>query len=192
VSENESTIYTRGGDRGQTSLLTGRRVSKASARVACYGDVDELIAQLAVASELARQHAATQVLQAELEVHQDLAMRAAALLASDDPVRAASLPQLPEGLCARLEAQIDEMTADLAPLTRFILPGGSLLSAQLHVCRTVCRRAERAATGLSEQEPVDPDLLRYFNRLSDWLFTAARYANLQLQSPEQLWNPQGS
>jgi cob(I)alamin adenosyltransferase len=170
-------IYTRTGDAGETGLGDGTRVPKHGARVTAYGTVDELNATLG----LARLHAAAGGLDAGLmRVQNDLFDLGADLCTPDfGNDAAAKQPRLRilAGQVRRLEAEIDAMNADLQPLRSFVLPGGSALAAHLHLCRTVCRRAERHAVALAAGEPVNPEALRYLNRLSDWLFVAGRVAN---------------
>lgn len=180
-------IYTRGGDAGSTSLGSGARVSKSSLRVECYGTLDELISVSGVAlafcgPELDELRGALRRIQAGLMV-------VAARVASADPDARAQLPGLGDDAVARLEAEIDTMTAPLAELRSFILPGGAPASSLLHQCRTVCRRAERRLVELSGPGDVPAEALRYVNRLSDWYFTAARFANHVLGQQEVLWLP---
>ncbi|MFN3520889.1 MAG: cob(I)yrinic acid a,c-diamide adenosyltransferase [Phenylobacterium sp.] len=171
-------IYTRAGDDGVTRLATGAPVSKASLRVEAYGAVDETNACVG----LVRLHTAgddvfdTMLgrIQNELfDLGADLATPPRADEAADQVLR------MVDGPVERLEAEIDGMNADLPPLESFILPGGTAAAAALHLARTVCRRAERAAIRLRDEggEPVGAPAIRYLNRLSDFLFVAARYAN---------------
>jgi len=184
-------IYTKTGDRGDTGLFGGTRVSKASLRVACYGDVDELNSVLGLVAAHAPSDADAlrtllQRLQAELFVlGAELATTTAkhvnvgvSLLAEDDVVR--------------LEHEIDALEGELGPLTTFVLPGGSPCAAWLHLARTVCRRAERSAVALCDHEPLRPELLRYLNRLSDLLFVAARHANFRANVADVPWHPRKS
>jgi cob(I)alamin adenosyltransferase len=178
-------IYTRHGDQGQTSLGGGQRVPKDALRVQVYGTVDELNSLLgvAVASGLCeRLTTVLPVIQNELfHLGSDLCFLEA------DKIKYA-IPQIEERHIQALEALIDEMTAVVGPLENFILPGGSIGSAHLHVARTVCRRAERETTTLARQESIGPYVLKYLNRLSDALFVMARYENHQQGVPEPLWN----
>ena len=179
-------IYTRTGDAGRTRLATGEAVSKADGRVEAYGAVDETNACLG----LARLHAAADPaldamlgrIQNELfDLGADLAQPARPDEAEGQALR------IVESQVARLEREIDAMNAELAPLTSFILPGGSPAAAALHLARTVCRRAEREAVRLVESgAQVNPAVLRYLNRLSDVLFVAARFANDRGRA-EVLW-----
>jgi cob(I)alamin adenosyltransferase len=178
-------IYTRTGDKGKTRLATGEQVSKASPRVGAYGEVDELNAVIGVARLEAGELAPL------LERIQNDLFDLGADLAT--PKRR---PGAPEALrivaaqVARLEAEIDALNAELAPLTSFVLPGGSRAAAHLHLARTVCRRAERAATAFADQDGagVHGEALRYLNRLSDLLFVAARWANAK-GAQDVLWVP---
>jgi cob(I)alamin adenosyltransferase len=177
-------IYTRTGDSGETGLFDGTRVAKSNPRVAAYGDVDELGAWLGAV----RTAGLDDDLRAMLEqIQRDLFALGARLA---DPahriagrVRKAAVG--PEDI-ARLEAWIDTLEADLPPLRRFILAGGSQGGAALHVARTICRRAERAMVGLGP-DALEPDLLTYVNRLSDLLFVMARSANHRAGAPELEW-----
>jgi cob(I)alamin adenosyltransferase len=170
-------IYTRTGDDGRTRLATGEAVSKASLRVEAYGAVDETNACLG----LARLHTAKE---AELDaalarIQNELFDLGADLSTPPKPDEAqGSVLRILDGQVGRLEAEIDAFNGSLAPLTSFVLPGGTPAAAALHLARTVCRRAERAAVRLAEAgEPVSGPAMKYLNRLSDHLFVAARFAN---------------
>ena len=169
-------IYTRTGDAGQTRLSTGEQVDKWHPRVAAYGTVDELNAALGVAALEASGEMLAQI----RRIQNDLFDLGADLATPD---RGRVLEWTPLRIVAsqvtRLEEEIDAMNAAIPPLDSFILPGGSALAAQLHVARTLCRRAERATAQLSaiEGEPVNAEALAFINRLSDWLFVAGRAAN---------------
>ncbi|SFA90106.1 cob(I)alamin adenosyltransferase [Poseidonocella pacifica] len=169
-------IYTRTGDRGDTALGDGARVAKHSARVAAYGTTDELnsfvgIARLA--SEDETDLALSRIQNDLFDLGADLCRPGMEKDAEAEypPLRVV------QSQVDRLEAEIDLMNKALEPLRSFILPGGTKLAAHLHVCRTVARRAERNVTELSESEPVNPVVITYLNRLSDWFFVAARSAN---------------
>jgi len=181
-------IYTRGGDGGQTSLGDGARVAKHDPRVAAYGTVDEANATIG----LARLHTEG-ALDAMLgRVQNDLFDLGADLCrpASDpeggDPKRSAL--RVSAAQVARLEAEIDAVNANLAELTSFVLPGGTPAAAYLHLARTVSRRAERDMTALAMAETVNPEAVRYINRLSDLLFVLARHANDD-GAQDVLWEP---
>jgi cob(I)alamin adenosyltransferase len=182
-----SKIYTRTGDGGETALGDGRRVPKHAPRVESYGTVDELNATLG----LARLQAAEAIDAALARVQNDL-FDLGADLATPDFENDAAAPRARLRIVAaqvtRLEAEIDAMNARLSPLRSFVLPGGTPLAAQLHLARTVCRRAERLAVALAGLEPVNPEAVRYLNRLSDWLFVAARVTN-DGGTADVLWVP---
>ncbi len=169
-------IYTRTGDAGDTALGNGSRVGKHSARVRAYGTVDEANATVG----LARLHADAQIDKMLMRVQNDLFDLGADLCTPDmekDSDREYPPLRMAAAQVERLEAEIDAMNARLQPLRSFILPGGSALAAHLHLCRTVCRRAERLVVELAATESVNEDALRYLNRLSDWFFVAGRLAN---------------
>ena len=180
-------IYTRGGDLGDTSLGDGHRVAKHNLRVHAYGAVDELNAALGVA----RLHAGGTPADPMLErIQNDLFDLGADLCVppppEDDERHRTRLRVVPEQV-AWLEERIDEVNGELPPLTSFVVPGGTPLSAHLHVARTVCRRAERDVCSLAAQEPVTPEVIAYLNRLSDLLFVLARAANGE--GGETTWVP---
>jgi len=180
-------IYTRGGDKGETSLGGGQRVPKDDLRVEAYGDADELNAALGVALTfgLASPSLGTELAEIQntlFNLGSDLCFR------EEDKLKYAGLPKVEERHVLALETSIDAMNEELGPLTNFILPGGSQAAAQLHLARTVCRRAERRLATLSHHEDVSPWPGRYLNRLSDWLFVAARFENRSASQPETLWD----
>jgi cob(I)alamin adenosyltransferase len=169
-------IYTRTGDTGETALSNGARVPKHALRVAAYGTVDETNATIG----LARLHSEGEI-DAKLALIQNDLFDLGADLSRPDPERDDEAEYTPlrivQSQVDRLEAEIDAMNAGLEPLRSFILPGGSALSAYLHLTRTVSRRAERLAVELAVEETVNPAAIKYLNRLSDWCFVAARVAN---------------
>ncbi|MEQ6249046.1 cob(I)yrinic acid a,c-diamide adenosyltransferase [Sulfitobacter sp. HNIBRBA3233] len=180
-------IYTRTGDKGDTALGNGARVAKHDVRVEAYGTADELNCFVGVA----RLHATKETDDALSRIQNDLFDLGADLCRPDMEKDAeAEYPPLrmTDAQVDRLEAEIDLMNAELEPLRSFILPGGSELSAHLHVCRTVARRAERLATELALNETVNAAAVRYLNRLSDWFFVAARMAN-DSGRKDVLWVP---
>lgn len=181
-------IYTRGGDKGMTSLGNGERVPKHDLRVEAYGAVDEANAAIG----LARLHTAGTDLDAMLSrIQNDLFDLGADLCTPEDeendPRRRPAL-RVDQVQVDRLEAEIDAMNANLSALTSFILPGGSPAAAYLHLARTIARRAERLVTALQDAERLNPAALSYINRLSDHLFVAARHAN-QDGAGDVLWVP---
>ena len=189
-------IYTRGGDKGRTSLGDGRRVAKHDPRVEAYGTVDEANAAVG----LARLHAEGEAEAMLARIQNDLFDLGADLCRPEEEesdrkgpekkanaMKAASL-RIVEAQVARLEREIDEMNAALHPLESFVLPGGSAAAAHLHLARTVARRAERLMTALAAKSAVNPIAIKYINRLSDHLFVLARYLNDQGKA-DILWRP---
>lgn len=166
-------IYTRGGDTGETSLGDGARVPKHDPRVAAYGTVDEANAAVG----LARLHTAGAADAMLSRIQNDLFDLGADLCTPEDGRRAEGALRIVAAQVARLEAEIDAMNERLAPLNSFILPGGTPAAAYLHLARTIVRRAERLMTELAATEPVNPEAIKYANRLSDHLFVLARHVN---------------
>jgi cob(I)alamin adenosyltransferase len=179
-------IYTRTGDDGSTRLASGAPVSKASARVAAYGDVDETNAVIGVARLAVAGAAPLDPILARIQ--NDLFDLGADLATPERKPGAAASLRIVATQVDRLEREIDALNAELSDLTSFVLPGGTAAAAALHVARTVSRRAERSAVALAAAEPVNPDALRYLNRLSDLMFVAARYANDKGRA-DVLWTP---
>lgn len=184
-------IYTKTGDAGQTGLWGGDRVPKTHPRVAAYGDVDELNTCLGWAlSVIGKDKKLASLRQGLSRIQEELFM-VGALLATPEGRRGRLSPPfdkgLPSGAPLRLEAEIDAMTSKLKPLRSFILPGGSPAGAALHLSRAVCRRAERSAVALSQSDRLPEGVLVYLNRLSDHLFTAARWANAKAHRAETPW-----
>lgn len=180
-------IYTRTGDGGETALSDGTRVPKHALRVEAYGTVDETNATVG----LARLHATGEIDSLLGLIQNDLFDLGADLSRPGiDQDAAAPYPvlRMVQAQVDRLESEIDAMNARLSPLRSFILPGGSALAAQLHLCRTVCRRAERLAVALAAGGDVTPAAVKYLNRLSDWFFVAARIANDDGKA-DVLWVP---
>jgi cob(I)alamin adenosyltransferase len=177
-------IYTRGGDAGQTSLGDGARVPKHEPRVAAYGTVDEANAVIGVARLHAAADPAVDAMLAAIQ--NDLFDVGADLCVPGEPTDGKL--RVTDAQVTRLEAEIDRLNADLAPLTSFVLPGGTPCAAQLHLARTVTRRAERLVTALTDREPVNPAALKYLNRLSDHLFVLARWVNGR-GAGDVLWVP---
>ena len=172
-------IYTRGGDTGETSLGDGSRIAKYSSRVAAYGTVDEANAALGLARvEIARAPTADPQMDALLgRIQNDLFDLGADLCTPEKGSRAEGVLRIVGEQVDRLELEIDEINAALDPLESFILPGGTPVAAQLHMARTITRRAERLVTALSAEELVNPNSVKYLNRLSDLLFVLSRAAN---------------
>jgi len=182
-------IYTRQGDAGETNLAGGQRLAKDAPRIEGYGTVDELNSFVGLAAVSAAEHMETAELAAILlRVQQELFNLGSILatLPADVHPRQA---RITEADVAQLEREIDRMNEGLPPLRSFVLPGGCRLNAELHVCRTVCRRAERLLVSLSRVEEIPGETVRYLNRLSDALFVWSRWASLRLGVPEVLWEP---
>jgi cob(I)alamin adenosyltransferase len=186
-------VYTRQGDQGETALAGGQRVPKDGLRITAYGAVDELNSFLGVAL-------ATLLVMAdetsELAVLSKIMLRVQHELFNLGSI----LATLPEDVhpkqarvtdveVAQLEREMDRMNEGLTPLRSFVLPGGCRLNAEIHVCRTVCRRAERDLVTLAREESVPPEAVRYLNRLSDALFVWSRWASHVALAPETLWEP---
>jgi len=178
-------IYTRTGDDGTTGLLGRDRVPKHDLRVEAYGTVDELNALLGVV----RSHETASLFGDLLPQLQATLFTVGAELATTDPAMLERLARVGDAEVAGLEREIDRLDAELPPLTRFVLPGGTPLAASLHHARTVCRRAERRVTALAERERVSGGIVRWLNRLADLLFVMARWANLRAGVPDRAWEP---
>ena len=178
-------IYTKTGDAGTAGLVDGSRVSKSSLRMAAIGYVDEANAAIGVAAATLEGGSLPDQI---LEIQNDL-FDLGADIATPGEVEGAL--RVVARQVERLEHEIDEMNADLAPLTSFILPGGSTAAAALHLARTIVRRAERSAVALNESEPLNPQVLAYLNRLSDHLFVAARHIAAD-EGSVLLWKPGGT
>ena len=176
-------IYTKGGDKGETSLGDGSRVKKHSPRVEAYGTVDEANAAIGVA----RLHAEGAVLEMLARIQNDLFDLGADLCTPETGRKSDGALRVVPSQTERLEREIDAMNGDLKPLDSFILPGGTPLAAQLHVARTVTRRAERLVTALAATETVNAEAVKYLNRLSDHLFVLSRVANRE--TGDILWRP---
>jgi cob(I)alamin adenosyltransferase len=177
-------IYTRGGDKGETSLGDGARVAKHDPRVAAYGAVDEANAALGVA----RLHCEGEIDALLARVQNDLFDLGADLCRPESAESKAPPLRVTAQQVARLESEIDGTNERLAPLESFVLPGGTAAAAYLHLARTIARRAERDVTALAAREAVNPEAVRYINRLSDLLFVLARLAN-DAGARDVLWEP---
>ncbi len=177
-------IYTRGGDKGETSLGDGARVVKHDPRVAAYGTVDEANAAVG----LARLHADPEIDEILARVQNDLFDLGADLCTPEAESPKHPPLRITPGQVTRLEGEIDRLNQALEPLTSFVLPGGSPAAAYLHLARTLTRRAERDMTVLATEQALNPEALRYVNRLSDLLFVLARQAN-DRGAKDVLWQP---
>lgn len=177
-------IYTKTGDKGETALVTGVRVPKDDLRIACYGTVDETNSAIG----MARTTVSGPLDQMLGRIQNDLFDLGSDLATPEEPKPPFEIPRIIESQVLRLEAEIDEMNAYLAPLTSFVLPGGTPGAAHLHLARTICRRAERLTVELARRDKVGEPALKYLNRLSDHLFVAARFAN-DKGTKDVLWVP---
>jgi cob(I)alamin adenosyltransferase len=181
-------IYTRGGDKGQTGLVGGQRVPKDALRIDCYGTVDELNAFIGAACLSAEEKGIAKLAEILKRVQHELFNLGSILATKPEDVHPKQ-PRITTAEIQQLEHEIDEMNAGLPALRSFVLPGGSRLNVELHVCRTVCRRAERIAVSLAREEEIPVEAIQYLNRLSDALFVWSRWANRELGAPEILWQP---
>jgi cob(I)alamin adenosyltransferase len=189
-------VYTRQGDSGETALVGGQRVPKDGMRIDAYGTVDELNSFLGAAratvSGLAVEEPRFAVLAAILLRVQHELFNLGSILATLPEGVHPRQPRVTDAEIARLEAEMDLMNEDVPPLRSFVLPGASRLDAELHIGRTVCRRAERIVVALSRAESVPPETIRYLNRLSDALFVWSRWAGHVSGAHETLWEPNQS
>lgn len=178
-------VYTKSGDKGKTGLIGGTRVPKFALRIDAYGTVDELNAHIG----LLRDHAISATYKMEFLFIQDRLFTIGSWLASDPVKGKMQLPEIKEADVLMLENSIDQMDTLLEPMRSFVLPGGHETVSFCHIARTVCRRAERVVTHLHAEEPVNPLILAYINRLSDYLFVYGRLATKELKAEEIPWKP---
>jgi cob(I)alamin adenosyltransferase len=180
-------VYTRRGDTGETSLAGGQRLPKNDLRIEAYGTLDELNSFIGLARESARSYPAlSQLTEILLRVQHEL-FNAGSILATMPEDVHPKQARITGAEAEQLEREIDEMNQSLEPLRSFVLPGGSRLNAELHVCRTVCRRAERIC--VAPASGADPEIIKYLNRLSDALFVWSRWATYRIGAEETLWEP---
>lgn len=178
-------IYTKGGDKGETSLLGGTRVPKYHARIEAYGTVDELVSYIGLVRD---QDISDHYKTILINIQQTL-FTAEAHLASDSEENTVNLPLLSADDIKTLENEIDKMNEELPELRSFILPGGHQTVSYCHISRTICRRAERLVIKLAENNKVNILIIQYLNRLSDYLFVLARKLTLDLKAIETPWEP---
>lgn len=178
-------IYTKTGDVGETSLYGGRRISKSALRIETYGTIDELNAYIGLVRDVQTDEKQKETLK---EI-QDRLFTIGANLASDPDGHAKNVPDLHEADVELLEKAIDSMEQSLPPLTHFVLPGGHVHVSYCHLARTVCRRAERLTVALHHQSDIAPLVIKYQNRLSDYLFVLGRKMALDLGVEEVKWHP---
>jgi len=182
-------IYTKRGDTGETSLVGGQRVPKNDLRIACFGSVDELNAVIGLATVSCGEDARLAPLGVILRRVQHELFNLGSLLATLPADLHPRQPRVDEADVSRLERDLDEMNAELPELRSFVLPGGCRINAELHLARTVCRRAEREAVALARTEETPAEAVRYLNRLSDALFVWSRWASSQISATEVVWKP---
>ena len=178
-------IYTKKGDKGETGLIGGVRVSKNDLRINAYGTVDELNAHIG----MLRDSISNNAFEMQLLDIQDRLFTAGSLLAVGEKGTSMKLPELMESDITMLESWIDKMDQSLPEMKTFVLPGGHLTVSKCHIARTVCRRAERIIVELSNRVNVDSVILSYFNRLSDYLFTLSRKLSVDFNAKETPWIP---
>lgn len=180
-------IYTKGGDRGNTSLIGGERVPKYDSRVEAYGTVDELSAHIAMLRDMLTSHGVTEFDADLINILRTL-MSVEALMAigkdARDKIKDTTAPAI-----TALETRIDKISALLPPIEKFTIPGGHTIVSQAHICRTVCRRAERRADLAATEHELSPNALMYLNRLSDYLYVLGRRLTCILNVRETLWEP---
>ena len=180
-------IYTKTGDLGTTSLIGGTKVPKSHLRIETYGTVDELNSYIGLVSDLIANQPITNTLK---EIQDRLFTIGSSLACDPDKAPLMKIPDLKESDVVLLEAEIDEMNEVLAPMKHFILPGGHQAISTTHIARCVCRRAERLCVNMQEHQLfVDPLVIKYINRLSDYLFVLSRYVGHLLRVPETVWKP---
>ena len=184
-------VYTRSGDAGKTRLIGGEKRWKDDARVEAYGTVDELNSEIGLCRELLKEQKEDQFssLICFLKSVQNELFNLGSQLAAAEDRDTENLPQLSDDAISKLETEIDTVNESLSELTSFVLPGGSVINAQFHMARNVCRRAERRTVTLSRNETVVPENIRYLNRLSDALFVWSRWVSHILGDTENFWNP---
>ena len=183
MDKKEYKIYTKQGDKGQTSLLGGTRVPKYHIKIEAYGTVDELNSYIG----LIRDQNISEEIKIVLKKIQENLFVAEAILASDSEKNIEKLPSISEKDIGMLENEIDRMNETLPELKNFILPGGHTIVSFCHIARCVCRRAERKAIECCEESPFDTKVIQYLNRLSDYLFVLSRYISQQLNAKEYIW-----
>ena len=178
-------LYTKTGDKGTTSLLGGKKVSKADLRIEAYGNVDELNSFIGCLKD---QETVTDKLKKQLHLIQKHLFTIGSLLAAEAGFSGFDLPRLSTSEVDQLETWIDEFDSGMPALKNFVLPGGHSAASWSHVCRSVCRRAERSIVSLSRKEEIDEIIIQFMNRLSDYLFIFARHLGHSHNVPEITWN----
>lgn len=187
-----SKIYTRTGDKGTTALVGGQRVPKTDLRVETFGTVDELNAIIGIIRTLAdesKESFFSDLSNTVLRNIQNVLFDIGSMVATAKEDRATFIKALDKEWSRYLEKQMDRMQRDMKPLESFVLPGGTMMNAQSHVARTVCRRAERMLWRLHAEDPIPDEVLMFVNRLSDYLFVLSRWVSIRQKTPEYLWEP---
>ncbi|MFI3288575.1 MAG: cob(I)yrinic acid a,c-diamide adenosyltransferase [Rikenellaceae bacterium] len=179
-------VYTKGGDTGTTSLINGDRVKKYDDRVEAYGTIDELTAHLALLGDKMRSDSTLTKYVDEINVINSMLMNIEAHLAAGDPIKY-PLPEVDTESIEMLERRIDEMQSALPSIMKFTIPGGCKLNSLCHICRTVCRRAERRTAVVMESYTIDKNVAKYINRLSDYLYLLGRTLTVHCGAEEILW-----
>ena len=184
-------VYTRTGDAGKTRLIGGAETWKDNVRVEAFGTVDELNAEIGLCRELLKETGNEKfaLLVQTLKSVQNELFNLGTQLASAAESHSKNLPRLTDDAILKLESEIDTSNESLSELTSFVLPGGNVINAQLHIARNVCRRAERRVVSLLKKENVNPENIRYLNRLSDALFVWSRWVSNILGDEENIWDP---
>lgn len=177
-------IYTKTGDKRETSLFGGERLEKNHKRVHAYGEIDELNSFVGLARSRIEDEEIKRILK---KIQNDLLVIGSDLATKLGSAIENKMKRITADDVAHLEKHIDKLTEELKPLTKFILPSGDPAASLLHICRTVCRRAERSIVQLSRGEEINPDIIKYMNRLSDLFFTLARVANRRSNMEEEIW-----
>lgn len=185
----KSGIYTKGGDKGHTALIGGRRVPKYHKRIEAYGSVDELMSHTAMLRDLlaGQGNSALEALREDLSKILSIQMSTASVLAADCDDCPVEIPVVGEEYVAFLERRIDALDGELEPLTSFLLPGGHPAVSQAHIARTVCRRCERQILRLAQDVSIQEDVLRFYNRLSDYFFVLSRSIAAHLGIDQEAW-----
>jgi len=183
----KSKVYTRGGDKGETSLVSGHRVSKGNDRIDLYGEVDELNSTIGVVYSSLVEKKLDEDLELLKEIQSSLFDLGSNLACEAMLQEKYKLPQIPSDFISKLEKRIDEMDEACPKIKYFILPTGDITASYLHVSRTVCRRVERKMVAFSDVEPLPENSLEYINRLSDFLFIFSRYVNFKMNIKEVAW-----
>ena len=182
-------VTTKTGDKGNTTLAGGQKVSKSSLRIEAYGGIDELNAYLGLIIELCKEKKELGNLHQTILRIQNELFNLGTQLAVLPEDRRENTPAIEEKNIVQLEEEIKNFNSQLKPLTSFLLPGGDLIVAHFHVARTICRRVERSIVRLAENEKLDGNEITYVNRLSDWLFVVSRFVAKKLNKKEILWQP---